>query len=55
MFDLEQARMWPWMQWENGPNMEVCVQLISLYTKYHPNDYTNHYPSDPFFCLGEII
>lgn len=20
----------------------------------YPHDYTNHYPSDPFMCLGEI-
>lgn len=27
----------------------VCNEVIC-----HPNDYTNHYPSDPFICLGKI-
>ncbi len=28
----------------------ICNKVIS-----HPNDYINHYPSDPFICLGKII
>lgn len=35
--------------------MYVCVDYLRM-NKINspPNDYNNHYPSDPFICLGKI-
>lgn len=42
---------------KRGPETHVCAAALLWFSEVRgrPNDYNNHYPSDPFTCVGEII